>query len=647
MQLKMKFIFCRSSVFVLSFFFLLLSCSKKQDNNNSRHWMEQMSDEGLVQKITVLSQSDINHRRTLAGSEPERTLAFTEDISAIKKTSTRISLPELQQIADSLILMYGITNNTHLHLFDDSSYINSSLIRRHAERSLKALGSSLWRDSISFEIFTEYILPYKLTYEVADNWRDTLYNYHKWLLYEYPSLNDLDSLYSYHLKHTYNQLGSRIRWKDKYPSEPNFSWLSFVNEGECTERCRYVIYHLRAAGAPATFDYIPAWGNRPYSRHAYVGLAHRKQQLSRLLENANDPSNVIDDLNASMTASMMHVFDAEDVPCGLYIQYEKTIPKVYRQTWSVQPEIIRFMKSVAQDEIHTGLISPYMIDVTSQYLRTADVKLNYNHWFSGKVGYLSVFGVYGWSPVSFSRIGWRGRVHFKDMGKNIVYMPMIMENNRLAPFDNPFHLSDNGSITFFVANHNLPVNMRLLRKYPLFSYIARYLPPYMNAIFQGANDIEFNSSVDLYTIKNYPFFQNEYAIDCTEPIGHIRLKTVDEDNARLGTLEAYVEVEGIKKTLPGKVTRQNAMLHLELEKPEVVSGIRLWPRNDGNYIIPGNQYELFYWDNGWVSSGRQTAKDYHLDYKNIPSGTIYWLRCHTEGKEERIFTYENDMQIWW
>lgn len=81
--------------------------------------------------------------------------------------------------------------------------------------------------------------------------------------------------------------------------------------------------------------------------------------------------------------------------------------------------------------------------------------------------------------------------------------------------------------------------------------------------------------------------------------------------------------------------------------PKTVTEIRFCPRNDTNGIIPGSEYELFYWDDEWISAGRQLATDYHLNYNNMPSGTMYWLRCHTEGREERIFTYENDIQIWW
>lgn len=49
-----------------------------------------------------------------------------------------------------------------------------------------------------------------------------------------------------------------------------------------------------------------------------------------------------------------------------------------------------------------------------------------------------------------------------------------------------------------------------------------------------------------------------------------------------------------------------------------------------------------------ASAGQQTAdQDDLLIYKQIPQGTLYWLRNYTRGKEERIFTYEDGIQVWW
>jgi hypothetical protein len=97
-----------------------------------------------------------------------------------------------------------------------------------------------------------------------------------------------------------------------------------------------------------------------------------------------------------------------------------------------------------------------------------------------------------------------------------------------------------------------------------------------------------------------------------------------------------------------RLTSKDKWLGVDLGMPKKLTKIRFCPRNDANCIIPGNEYELFYWGNKqWNTLGKQVASDDYLIYKSVPTGTLYWLHCHTEGKEERIFTYENGRQIWW
>ena len=68
---------------------------------------------------------------------------------------------------------------------------------------------------------------------------------------------------------------------------------------------------------------------------------------------------------------------------------------------------------------------------------------------------------------------------------------------------------------------------------------------------------------------------------------------------------------------------------------------------DSNEICVDNEYELFYWNMKWISLGRKLAVDNKLHYDDVPKGALLWLKNHTQGKEERIFTYEDGKQVWW
>jgi len=65
------------------------------------------------------------------------------------------------------------------------------------------------------------------------------------------------------------------------------------------------------------------------------------------------------------------------------------------------------------------------------------------------------------------------------------------------------------------------------------------------------------------------------------------------------------------------------------------------------YFNPGKQYELFYWDDGWQSLGKVTAADKPLEFQNVPGGCLYWLVEDNSDKEERIFTLDDSLHVWW
>jgi hypothetical protein len=64
-------------------------------------------------------------------------------------------------------------------------------------------------------------------------------------------------------------------------------------------------------------------------------------------------------------------------------------------------------------------------------------------------------------------------------------------------------------------------------------------------------------------------------------------------------------------------------------------------------LEPGRSYELFYWDGDWVSAGQITAGDEPLVFEAVPSGGLYWLVAEGSRRDERIFTYEQNAQVWW
>ncbi len=68
---------------------------------------------------------------------------------------------------------------------------------------------------------------------------------------------------------------------------------------------------------------------------------------------------------------------------------------------------------------------------------------------------------------------------------------------------------------------------------------------------------------------------------------------------------------------------------------------------EGYRLATGKAYELFVYQDGWRSLGKQTAEGRPLTFADAPSGGLYWLVEEGSRREERIFTVEGGKQVWW
>ena len=92
----------------------------------------------------------------------------------------------------------------------------------------------------------------------------------------------------------------------------------------------------------------------------------------------------------------------------------------------------------------------------------------------------------------------------------------------------------------------------------------------------------------------------------------------------------------------------NGWIALDLGEPKKVSSVVFLPSHDSNSIQVGTNYELFYWNNGWASLGKQTADTKILRY-STPKNALFLLKNLDGGVEERVFTLDplTREQVWW
>ena len=115
------------------------------------------------------------------------------------------------------------------------------------------------------------------------------------------------------------------------------------------------------------------------------------------------------------------------------------------------------MNELVHDTIPQVIDSPFMKDVTNEYMETTDVKVKIgrkaviNHHFmylaisAGNNGSWSPGGP--WEPVAYSTINEDSTAFFPQMGRGIVYLPIaLMDNFKHQVMSYPILVEPNGNV---------------------------------------------------------------------------------------------------------------------------------------------------------------------------------------------------------
>ena len=508
-----------------------------------------------------------------------------------------------------------------------------------------------WNKNLSFSLFCEYVLPYRILNEPVDNWRRL---YLKEYLERYKYL--LSSQVNYTTKYgLYKELNKGFYGALYYPvtylPEMSLGLLLKMRMGNCESNAKRNIAQLRAVGLPATLDFTPQWGNRSLSHSWGVMFI--------------DENNFIPfGLN-------------ENIGVHFYYRPNHKIPKVYRHTFKKQHEMDEYcadMASVVPQDLHNPCIS----DVTDKYTETSDVVINLTESSKDRKSpwiYLCVFDDAQWMPVCFAKREVNQAI-FHKVGRGIVYLPaMINKIGDLVPEGNPFILDKDGNRKEIVLDMQHTQNLRAVRKYTLTVEQQDYCRQMENGEFHVANNSNFSDSLIIavakdvkesrfYSIK--PKYKGEYRyFRYMAPVGSYGNVAEIELYGKEGERLTAKRVFGYRWTEKG---HEQAKLYdgdpltsftlqatkrgwcgVEFEEPVHLSEIRFIPRNDGNYICEGDTYQLYCWDkNDWrMIAEKRGNREGVLWFDKVPSDALFLLRDVTQGKQERIFTYENGEQIWW
>lgn len=557
---------------------------------------------------------------------------------------------QINSIIDSLEEKYGACCGELQKVYDKEK-ITASLIIENIDYAFLAWNKP-WAKHYSFEQFCEYILPYRSMNEALEKWRPAYYQKLNVL-----TSNSVDSSNLLAIAKIINDT-SQLYYQDgitRYPVNISPSNLMKTSFADCRSIANYKLFSMRAMGIATAIDFVPQWSNG-YNGHYWNTLYNDK----------NKPVNFMVALND------VHAQTA----------YNWILPKIYRLTYSSNKKTIAMIKNTNKN-CPDFFLTPNYIDVTDEYVPVSDVKLTVNNKKPSGYVFLCLFNR-GFNAIDFAEKTNENTITFHKLGHNTCYFPMYYDNGIYIPAANPFILNTKGEKIDITCHPEAKGEMTLTRKCHMEIRKDNWLQSLVKAEIQVSNDKNFSNYKTIYTIKQKPSqHEEQVSIDSKGNLyRYARLVFSPEeltikywgDGASIAELTF---LDNKKQTLEGKpfgstgkeyntYTSEKAFdqnpltfyedsrdhgfkyLGIDFQTPREICGIKYWARNDMNNIQAGNVYNLMYFNGErFVSSEIKTATDTCITFKNVPQNTVYWLKNLSGGKEERIFTYENNTQIWW
>jgi hypothetical protein len=527
-------------------------------------------------------------------------------------------------------LFFGRQEDNPSEKTEDIKVISSTFLIRHIDRMFDQWLQTPWGKETSFDVFCEYILPYRLDcepLEFINNDND-------------PCLSDTLIRFLCNHNITLRDAAQNLEYiKPKPPVELHAAYRAFAKAlNDCHGNSYREWVDNKQFLIPIFLDFTPHWSQRN-GNHSWFGFpdtyAHKRNELP-------DPF--------------------------------VTTTKIYRRTYSRNP----IPEDDGKNRIPDFFRNPFFKDVTDFYFKTFDIKVPLAKCISFRYVYLSVFCDLEWQPVAWGKVKGK-KVLFTKTGGGAVYLPVYCDGDNEQSAGYPFTVDGTGKMTELKPNVKSPVRLHLTRKYPLILQKLERLESLVGLVIEGSNRKDMSEADTVYFIRKAQY--GTFYVCRLDKEAAYRYYRISQSNAPVFTLaELFFYDSNRQRLFPqavikdeqytrldtsGKVEFQYALdgdylssarttgakagviLDFGTAAPKV-SAIGCMPQNDENYVYPGNRYELFYRDvDSWVSLGQKTAGGYSVTYDNVPSGALYWLRNLTKGKEERVFTYDNGHIRFW
>jgi len=524
----------------------------------------------------------------------------------------------------------------------DIRTITSGYLIRNIDYSFKMWEESSFLYHLNFDEFCEYVLPYKcIDLQPVSNWKEEYSTKYRGSIDLMSQLHDLRFNSRKAVEVLQNAMSDNVFTGTRNVDcieLVDFKALENIQVGTCYERSILGMLQCRSKGVPVSLDMVPNWGDR---------------QDPHFWNNVNMENNN----NIPYSPFTYNPGDANNL--------DRVYAKVYRYTYKHDPVLYEALKT--EGYLPPLFSNPFIKDVTTEYAKTKDISVKINHNNKSKFAYLCVFNK-DWQPVAATKIHGH-KACFNNVGLGVLYLVVSYDDGNVVPISKPIFVDVKGNMSEIKADKSVKETVHITRKYPAFRHIFKICDKLGSFSMLSSNHpyddytLVGNTPKDeLFSGVLYPNKANEnrYWKLSHEGVDTCFLAEIYFHEAITDTLIIPVILKECNdlygnpsanlmdsKLLTYYAVQEGAEdVVFDFHRPVSIGRITYIKRGDGNNIRHGDEYELSYWEDGWVLVGEQVARDISLDFKDVPKGALLYIKCTNRGRQNRIFTY-NDEPRWY
>lgn len=503
-----------------------------------------------------------------------------------------------------------------LTYYEDIEHLDSTFLITHIDSTFSAIQKRPWLTTLTFDELCEYIFPYRVGYEpptLLYELQDSIYRTQILPILHFDDIR-------YNTYHLFNACQSRYAKRDMKVQIQYKGRIISYNIASCEAECLNHLWFAKLLMCPLAVDLNPAFPNMP-NRHCW--------------------SVVIDNTQANG----IHNLAPEVLKQG----------KIYRKTYTRNPVPVP-----DSEEIVPPLFElPFYKDVTAFYTTVKDVVIEPDKKLRQKYAYLCVFNDLKWEPIAYSECK-DGKFHFKDMGRGVLYLPVVYDGLETSPISHPFVIDLQGNIRIFEPDTLTVRSVSLTRKFPLRNSVEIINRGFLYSRLEASNDLEFKTKEIIGNFDKISA-QQRASLWIKEPQAYRYWRITASGYLVLGECHLYNrEGERVNPVISPIIEKAfddnpisyyqspSGVITLDMGEDVELLKVDVTLRNDGNAIWPGHWYELYYHNgNEWCSLGLKAATDYSILFDGVPDNALLWLRDLTTGKEESLFSVEEgEIRFW-